>query len=353
VPVPGAQVALTAGTTVTLTPPIAPKVQQGWSVELDNVSAFPLVVTVGGQQYQLAPGVANLFHAPSGPASVVIAPQTPINGTVPSGSPGYVIPTWAVDPEQIPGTFPSSTAMQVSAGSLTLAPGSSVTVANASLTTLQYQPAPIISSAPVSQTGSLPANADATANIVGFPGAAAGDLGIIWGFSAAGTGYVDTPPAGWSLLLNSTGASAQCTFLLHKLLTAADLTATAALVLNGSSSPGNTLVESFAVRNVVIGNNTLAGARALGSGATSGSTVYTMTGVTTPGASVVLGIAAAGNELPVFNTGFPLYSGQVAGQPFYRAVGALAESSGVVPSFNVNFPGAPTGGLFLFDLVPQ
>lgn len=110
-PVASSPVTLTAGTQVDLTPPITPAVSQVWYVRLDNVSPYPLTVSVNGKAGWLAPGQTDLFSAKSGPASVSVTPQQAPNGTAPAGSSSYVLATWAVSPDVIPGTFPTSSAL--------------------------------------------------------------------------------------------------------------------------------------------------------------------------------------------------------------------------------------------------
>ena len=102
-PVPGTQVTLTLGEETTIPTPsgMVPTVGQGWEVELDNISPWILTVNVSGQQYVLAPGVAQLYRSRSGPAQVTVVPS----GAASSAA-AYVLSNWAVAPDSIPGTFP-------------------------------------------------------------------------------------------------------------------------------------------------------------------------------------------------------------------------------------------------------
>lgn len=106
-PIPGPTPTLTPGTTVSLTPPIAPTVGQAWTVELDNVSPYPCSVNISGGSYWLAPFTAQLYSGRSGPAEVSITPQPAPDGSpAPQGSASYLLSTWAQNPDSIPGVFP-------------------------------------------------------------------------------------------------------------------------------------------------------------------------------------------------------------------------------------------------------
>lgn len=113
-PVPGGTQSLTLGVTLTVAPPqpITPSADQSWMVELDNLSPWTLAVNISGQQYSLAPGMAQMYTARSGPALVTVTPT----GPAPDTGTYTIVSNWAVSPDSIPGTFPVVVAPSLAGG---------------------------------------------------------------------------------------------------------------------------------------------------------------------------------------------------------------------------------------------
>lgn len=81
-------------------------------VELDNLSPWTLAVNISGQQYSLAPGMAQMYTARSGPALVTVTPT----GPAPDTGTYTIVSNWAVSPDSIPGTFPVVVAPSLAGG---------------------------------------------------------------------------------------------------------------------------------------------------------------------------------------------------------------------------------------------
>lgn len=107
-PVPGTQVTVSAGQSLTLQSPLPASVSQTWQVEIDNFSPYILTLTIAGQTYTLAPGMAQLYTSSGGPTNVsVVAGLLPPTSTVQPGQTFSISSLWATFPDTIPGTFPT------------------------------------------------------------------------------------------------------------------------------------------------------------------------------------------------------------------------------------------------------